>query len=445
MSTQGDVIHLLRDPAVVLTALTLATVLVVLGLLLGAVRRRTETALAPAPSPPPSSRLLDASRELMETITDLKADNRELAQVLTILLSYAKELTRHREKREIAPLMSRVINDIFEPQHIFIFDVDRAGEQLILSHREGPGTTPKRGARVAFGEGPVGQVAVNQVSMNDDDISTQARFHSRTAPSLGPDFQNPDLCAPMVSEGETLGVIALYGLGRQRQKNDRRRNEKQIMKFIADLGATSLRMMLLLKDRERQANQDGLTGLYNKRYFLSLLNERISRAEETNAVFSLLVLDIDHFKNYNDANGHLAGDDALRLTGSLLKEHLRADDTPARFGGEEFVVLFPDLTPTRALEAGEKIRRLIETCEYPHEELQPLGQLTVSGGVASYPLDGTNDRELFAAADEALYRAKRGGRNRVLCHEQAYFSAADDSPTAEQSEELESISPRPQD
>jgi diguanylate cyclase (GGDEF)-like protein len=196
--------------------------------------------------------------------------------------------------------------------------------------------------------------------------------------------------------------------------------------MIADLGSVALNNAMLFQRMEQVANSDGLTGLYTKRFFMQRLADEILKAAQRHEEFSLFIFDIDHFKHYNDNNGHPAGDECLRLTGRLLRECLREEDVPARYGGEEFIVLLPSTPKAGAHVVAEKIRRAIQSFEYAKETSQPNGDLTISGGVASYPYDGKTTPELISAADDALYTSKRGGRNRVSLHAPKYLSESED-------------------
>jgi diguanylate cyclase (GGDEF)-like protein len=125
------------------------------------------------------------------------------------------------------------------------------------------------------------------------------------------------------------------------------------------------------------------------------------------------MFDIDHFKKYNDRNGHQAGDEALKATGQLLNDRRRESDTAARYGGEEFIVILPDTPKEGAYLFGESFRKIIESYPYQHGEGQPLGKVSISGGVSTFPEDGSAGNALIEAADACLYRSKEAGRNAV--------------------------------
>jgi diguanylate cyclase (GGDEF)-like protein len=164
---------------------------------------------------------------------------------------------------------------------------------------------------------------------------------------------------------------------------------------------------------EQLAITDGLTGLYNHRFFHERLAIEVERCQRSGREVSLVMIDVDHFKLYNDRNGHPAGDDVLRLVGSLLAERRRANDIVARYGGEEFAIILLDTPKGQAAELGERMRRRVAAYAFTHAAMQPGGHLTVSVGVAGIPEDASEAGILLDAADAALYSAKRAGRNRV--------------------------------
>jgi diguanylate cyclase (GGDEF)-like protein len=173
---------------------------------------------------------------------------------------------------------------------------------------------------------------------------------------------------------------------------------------------------------EEQAMTDPLTGVYNRRFLDRRLEEELSRSSRQHLEFSLMMLDLDHFKIYNDLCGHLAGDRALAKIAALLKGAAREMDVVTRYGGEEFCILLPGTPAKEALLAAERVRQALEIETFAGEELLPLGRLTVSIGLATYPLDSDTPAALIHAADLALYKAKSQGRNRIVSREEAKTS-----------------------
>ncbi len=153
-------------------------------------------------------------------------------------------------------------------------------------------------------------------------------------------------------------------------------------------------------------NIDGLTELYNHRYFCDSLSEKIKIGEKENSPVSMIFIDIDYFKNYNDMYGHQKGDYVLKRIGEIIKSSIGNEHIPARYGGEEFAIILPDTTEDMAVKIAESLRKKIENTYFEGEENQPNGKLTVSMGVSVYPDKARSDIELIKSADDALYRAK---------------------------------------
>jgi diguanylate cyclase (GGDEF)-like protein len=158
---------------------------------------------------------------------------------------------------------------------------------------------------------------------------------------------------------------------------------------------------------------DGLTGLFNYRHLIDTLRFEMRRQERLAHPLCYLMIDVDHFKQYNDTHGHPGGDEVLQTMGKLFKEILRGIDVIARYGGEEFAILLLDTEKQTGITIAEKLRRLVEQYPFPKEQSQPGGRLTISLGLANYPIDASDMDSLIRMADTALYRAKQQGRNRV--------------------------------
>lgn len=158
---------------------------------------------------------------------------------------------------------------------------------------------------------------------------------------------------------------------------------------------------------------DGLTGLYNHRYFQDRFEEEVERARRYQNPLSLMMLDLDDFKIYNDANGHIAGDLLLVEVSKVFKKAVRKVDTVARYGGEEFAIILPSTKKKGASIIAGRICQKVADHHFPNQVIMPLGRITISVGVASLGEDADNHSNLLDYADKALYRAKQGGKNQV--------------------------------
>lgn len=257
-----------------------------------------------------------------------------------------------------------------------------------------------------MGEGVTGLVAQSGRMIYISDVREDLRYmhyrgeHRRTGSFLS---------VPLNYKGELIGVM---NCGRTKVDGFSK-NEIKLLQLVANQIALSIANARLYAKTRELSVRDELTGLYNRRHFLHVLQLEWKRASRFHHPLSLLMLDVDHFKKYNDTYGHKEGDRVLKQLGHLLVKTLREVDTLARFGGEEFVVVLPDTDRNGALAVGEKLRRIVEAEKFTLTDQNPI-PVTMSVGVANYPDDVTVLEDLIDHADMALYDAKDQGRNRVV-------------------------------
>jgi len=180
------------------------------------------------------------------------------------------------------------------------------------------------------------------------------------------------------------------------------------------MAANAFAFSYLLARYKKMAHRDGLTGLVNCKSFMTMLSHQLMQASIGSDELSVFMFDLDNFKIYNDRNGHLEGDELLKMISRMIQDNIRTHDVAGRYGGEEFIILFPGLSRKRAFRVSEFLREKIEAHPFPHREGQPLGMVSISGGVASFPEDGDTVHDLISTADQRLYMAKNKGRNRVI-------------------------------
>ncbi len=173
----------------------------------------------------------------------------------------------------------------------------------------------------------------------------------------------------------------------------------------------------IFQKTQQQTHIDELTQLFNYRYFISVLKQEVRRSDRYHAPLSLVIFDADDFKHYNDTNGHLSGNKALRKLARILKGCVRDVDIVARYGGEEFVMVLPETDKEGGMVIAERVRRKVESTPFIREARQPLKSFTVSAGVATFKVDAVTDTDLIKKADQALYRAKARGKNQVCLYE----------------------------
>jgi diguanylate cyclase (GGDEF)-like protein len=212
------------------------------------------------------------------------------------------------------------------------------------------------------------------------------------------------LCVPLSAQGDTIGVLHLWAPA----SLDLGLHETLVLS-IAEHLAMALANLTAHEALRQQATRDPLTGAFNRRFMLEVLERELLRARRPQRQVGVLMLDVDHFKQFNDTYGHQAGDEVLQLVVQHIRASVRVEDFVCRYGGEEFAVILPEASVSVAAERAEEIRALIAAASHRREG----GAVTVSIGVAVHPDHGDDSHALIKRADEALYRAKRSGRNRV--------------------------------
>ncbi len=214
-----------------------------------------------------------------------------------------------------------------------------------------------------------------------------------------------EMCLPLISLGETLGVLTVESA----QTNAFSPADAQPLESVADICAAAIQNARYFEKVRQLAYVDGLTGIFNRRYFEMRMAEEIERAQRYENQLSVIMIDIDNFKKLNDEFGHLLGDETLRQVSTIFAQNLRKVDIACRYGGEEFVILAPQTSGDHAHAVAEKLRKVVEGWSFPGVP-RPV---TITAGVSSFPANGRTRDELVKAADDALYFAKQDGRNRV--------------------------------
>jgi diguanylate cyclase (GGDEF)-like protein len=222
--------------------------------------------------------------------------------------------------------------------------------------------------------------------------------------------KNTYLCIPILAQGETLGILHIQATDVAPNLEASELSFKTTFAGQVGLSIANIRLREALRT---QSVRDALTGLYNRRYLEEVLEREIRRAGRAGQSLGILMIDLDHFKNFNDSYGHDAGDVVLRETAACLTKGVRAEDFVCRFGGEEFVVILPTADKESSRARAERLRSKMRELTISHQG-KSLGMVTISVGVATFPQHGTSPKETMAAADAALYEAKRGGRDQVV-------------------------------
>ena len=228
------------------------------------------------------------------------------------------------------------------------------------------------------------------------------------------------LCVPLVAQGEALRLLHLRhkdlpakGEEKESQPDWYNQAKRRRIHTIVDSLSLSLANLKLRSTLKQQSIRDPLTGMFNRRYMEETLEREILRATRNNEPVGVIMLDIDHFKRFNDSFGHQAGDVLLQSLGHFFLAHVRGEDVACRYGGEEFILLLPGSNLEKSRERAEELREKVKYMNVNYQG-QTLGTITLSFGVAVFPEHGTAPDYLVQAADQALYKAKSDGRDRVV-------------------------------
>ncbi len=218
---------------------------------------------------------------------------------------------------------------------------------------------------------------------------------------------------PLKAKDKVVGVILADNIF---TKKPITKDDIRTLIMFANHAGLAIENSRLYEQTVQQANTDSLTRLWNHGYFQFRLTEELKKAYEAKTPLSLIMFDIDNFKNYNDSHGHQMGDQLLREIARILKTTCSGQGEVARYGGEEFSVILPNVADGKAFEIAENLRKAVEAYQFKGQEVQPNKNLTISAGLATYPTDALDKEKLIYLADMALYEAKRTGKNRVCVY-----------------------------
>lgn len=251
-----------------------------------------------------------------------------------------------------------------------------------------------------------GQVLAERRSIYVPDL---ARDDRRVVLAENGPREGSALVVPVLFQRRLLGLLHF----RSRDVDAFSEEDRNLFEAVANQAALALANAQLFDKAVELSLTDPLTGLPNRRALQQRLEQEWAAARRYDRPISLVMLDVDFFKHYNDQHGHLQGDEVLRRLSQILKANVRRSDAIGRFGGEEFLVVLPEATKEQALSVAQKLRRSVEQADFPSGYLQPLGRVTISCGVATARDDAESLGELLEAADEAMLAAKRRGKNQV--------------------------------
>jgi diguanylate cyclase (GGDEF)-like protein len=344
--------------------------------------------------------LTSANDALRRHVSQLESRNREMTQ----LVELGELLSSSQTRAEMAAVISRVVPTLFAGDAGAFYELDDRGLALEVVADWGDPPPTRR----AFSPSDCLALRSGLVHLMDGSASELRCPHVEEAITYGA------VCAPLAAEGQTLGLfhLQLRRIVRGTRRTVVLAERESLIRTLAEQLELSLANFRLRERLREQSARDQLTGLFNRRYMEESVDRELRRAGRDGSTLGLLMMDLDHFKDLNDGFGHAAGDLMLRAVGGFLGSSVRGDDVACRFGGEEFVVILPHASLENTRRRAEALREGMKRLQL--ESSESLPNITMSIGVACSPDHGETREELIHAADVALYRAKAGGRDRVV-------------------------------
>jgi diguanylate cyclase (GGDEF)-like protein len=284
--------------------------------------------------------------------------------------------------------------------YVVQYDDNAEEEMLVAAEITGDDVAAYRG-KIAFGTGVVGYAAAKQRPALIADLHKDER---QPDADMRPNARG-SLVVPVVADGQAVGCVQLISA----EPNVYTTDQLEHVSRLISLASVGVRNAVIHSRTRLMADTDSLTGLLSPRAYHERLESEFRKAQAARKSLSLLIIDLDYFKQVNDGHGHQAGDELLRRVGALLRQQARRNDICCRYGGDEFIIVMPETIKSEAAVVADRIRRSVEDITFASGTSHV--RITVSIGAASYPQDVTDKQALIKAADDALYAAKEDGRN----------------------------------
>lgn len=335
------------------------------------------------------------------------ADRKRQLQELGIFHDVAKALTSSLNLDSILQTIMEKMAEYFRPDTWSLLMVDEEKSELYFAIAVGDAAEALKTVRLKLGEGIAGWVAQHGESLLVPDVYTDPRFAKRIDEMTK--WQTRSIiCIPLKSKHRVLGVIQLINVDMQGFGG----NEMLLLQALADYAAIAIDNARAVEKIQELTITDDCTGLYNARHLYKTLEAEVYRSARFGYEFSILFLDLDHFKLVNDSHGHLIGSRLLAEIGYAIKSHLRLIDYAFRYGGDEFVVLLPQTSKEAALVVARRLRDVFRTDHWLKADGLNLN-IRASMGVATFPEDAKSAHEIIRQADEMMYVVKNTTRDNV--------------------------------
>ena len=352
-------------------------------------------------------------------------EKREAGEV-AVFQELGKALTSSLQLDQVLRTIMEKIDEFLRPDNWSLLLLDEAKQELYFELAVGKASQALKDVRVKMGQGIAGWVAQNGQTVVVPDTSKDTRFFGKVDEKTKTETQSI-VAVPVKFREHCLGVIELInciGPGGFDQR------DLKLLEALSDFAAIALENARHVKRIHELTITDDCTSLFNARHMSAILETEIYRSQRYNYEFSLVFIDLDHFKQVNDTHGHLVGSRLLAEIGNSLKMHARLIDFAFRYGGDEFVLLLPQTSKENAMNVARRMHKLIRDTVW----LQPEGlniRLTPSLGLASYPVDSRTKEGLLHLADEAMYLVKNTARNSVAAANVGILPPIDAAASAE--------------
>ena len=347
-----------------------------------------------------ANHLLEHSSSNME---ELRKENLRYTTMIMNLTHFSKLLNENLKQIEIIKTSMKSVRKYFETEYCAFYSVIPDASLLKLEAEDGVSTNKRLSAEIKFGDGIIGKSATYQQIVKITKDGNEGSAH----PDVSHEYY---LAIPIVYLHSLRGVLYIE------KRMVFQQDLSMMMETLASFIGMALHNAALMESKYTESITDGLTKLYNHAYFLERLRESVAGAKRYGRPISILMMDVDHFKHYNDTNGHPMGDVVLEDVARLIKTNTRASDIACRYGGEEFVVILTETDAGGGRIAAEKIRRAIEEYHFENGESQPLGKVSISCGLSCLTEKIGSPEELMELADQCLYQAKENGRNQLVVY-----------------------------
>ncbi len=340
-------------------------------------------------------------------VPHVKADPRGLTEV-AVFHELGKALTSSLQLDQVLRTIMQKVEEFLHPDTWSLLLVDEAKQELFFEIATGEGSSALKEIRIKMGQGIAGWVAQTGEVVIVPDTSKDSRFFSKVDEKTKMETRSI-VAVPVRFRDRALGVIELINCVGPDGFGER---DLALLEVLADFAAIAMENARHVQKIHELTITDDCTALYNARHLNFVLETEIYRSQRYNYEFSLIFIDIDHFKNVNDTHGHLTGTRLLAEIGNMIKANLRLIDFAFRYGGDEFVVLLPQTSKDNAFVVARRLHRRIREMVWLHETNMDI-HVTASAGVASYPSDSSDKSKLLHLADEAMYLVKNTTRDSV--------------------------------